>query len=110
MTVRVQRLCSQTHGLVRDFVIRAIDWPGESFNDRITRRPEPGTAIRHERCCSSAFLLHVRRSIRSETEREAFHLAAAAAACGGSGVLPAGRGAVALQPGNWSPYWAAASQ
>jgi hypothetical protein len=63
MTVRVQRLCSQTHGLVRDFVIRAIDGPGESFNDRITRRPEPGTAIRHERCCSSAFLLHVRRSL-----------------------------------------------
>jgi hypothetical protein len=34
----VQRLCSQTHGLVRDFVIRAIDRLGESFNDRITRR------------------------------------------------------------------------
>jgi hypothetical protein len=67
-------------------------------------RPEPGTAIRHERSCSSAFLPRVRRSIRSETERETFHLTAAAAAGEGSGGLPAGM-QWHFSPETGSPYW-----
>jgi hypothetical protein len=38
MTVTVQRRCSQILRLVPDVVIRALDGPGESVNDRTTRR------------------------------------------------------------------------